>query len=445
MAQPNVLIIGGGIIGSTTAYYLAKGGATVTVVDKGEIGYGCSYGNAGWIVPAHAMPLPAPGVMWQGLKWMFNPESPLYIKPRLSSALMGWLWRFSRAANSRDFDKGAMALMPLARHTLELYKQFAADHPRENIHLNHRGLLHACRTPEALEHIQHEAELSERLGMKHQTMTGDELRQFEPALHGQLAGGVYLPDEGDSEPLATVKGFARAAGELGAVLRPNTEVYEFERQGGRITGVRTTAGVLTADQYVLASGSWSAQWARTLGLAIPIQAGKGYAIIVDPIDPMPRGPISLTETKVAITPREGSLRLSGTMEIAGLNESITGRRVEAIMRGARAFLNVPERPVVREIWRGLRPCTPDGLPMIGRPGKWENLTIAAGHAMLGLTLGSGTGRLVADLIGGKEPLVDPAPFSPDRFGHRRSASHAPQEPVKTGHSEETASRLVQTE
>jgi D-amino-acid dehydrogenase len=226
---------------------------------------------------------------------------------------------------------------------------------------------------------------------------------------------VYLPNEADAEPLATVLAMAEAAKAHGAVFMANTEVYEIQRSGAAVTGLRTTAGVLSAEEYVLATGSWSPQWAEVLRLNIPIQAGKGYALILDPIDPAPKVPMSLVETKVAVTPRDGSVRLAGTMELAGLNESITPRRVRAILAGARRYLNVPQEPRVIEVWRGLRPCTPDGLPMIGRARRWENLTIAAGHAMLGFTLGAGTGRLVCDLLNRDEPLVDPEPFDPERF------------------------------
>jgi D-amino-acid dehydrogenase len=415
MAQPSVLIIGGGIIGVASAYYLAKSGRSVTVIDKGKIGHGCSYGNAGWLVPAHAVPLPSPGAVRQGLKWMLNPDSPLYIKPRANAALVRWLWRFARSANLRHLEYGANVLMPFGGRSLELYEQFVAEHPQKNIGFHQRGLLAVCQSEAGLHHAQREAELAGRQGMAWQTLAPGELRRFEPAITGPVVGGVYLPTEADAEPLATVLAMAEAAKAHGAIFMPNTEVYEIQRSGAAVTGLRTTAGVLSAQQYVLATGSWSPQWAQTLGLNIPIQAGKGYALILDPIDPAPKVPMSLVETKVAVTPRDGSLRLAGTMELAGLNESITPRRVRAILAGARRYLNLPQDPRVIEVWRGLRPCTPDGLPMIGRAGRWENLTIAAGHAMLGFTLGAGTGRLVCDLLNGDEPLVDPKPFDPDRF------------------------------
>ncbi len=415
MVQPSILIIGGGIIGVASAYYLAKSGRSVTVIDKGKIGHACSYGNAGWLVPAHAVPLPSPGAVRQGLKWMLNPDSPLYIKPRANAALVRWLWRFARSANLRHLEYGANILMPFGRHSLELYQQFVADHPEAKIGFHQRGLLAVCQSEAGLHHAQREAELAGRLGMGHRVMTGEELRQFEPAVTGDIVGGVYLPDEADAEPLATVLAMAEAAKGHGAVFLPNTEVYEIERSGRGVARLRTTAGPLSADEYVLATGSWSPQWGPTLGVNIPIQAGKGYALIVDPIDPAPHVPMSLVETKVAVTPRDGSLRLAGTMELAGLNESITPRRVRAILAGARRYLNVPQEPRVTEIWRGLRPCTPDGLPIIGRLRNWDNLTLAAGHAMLGFTLGAATGRLVSDLLNDSSPLVDPKPFDPDRF------------------------------
>jgi D-amino-acid dehydrogenase len=415
MNQPDVLIIGGGVMGVASAYYLAKDGVSVTVIDKGRIGHACSYGNAGWLTPSHAVPLPSPGAVRKGLKWMFDKDSPLYIKPRLSGALYAWLWRFARSATQRHLEYGANILMPFGRESLNLYQQFVAEHPQTDIGFHQRGLLMVCRTEDGMHHARREAELAARQDLPHQVMSVDELRAFEPAVNGPIVGGVYLPAEADAEPLATVLAMAEAAKAHGAVFLPHTEVYDLERAGSRITGLRTTAGMMTADRYVLATGSWSPRFAESLGLNIPVQGGKGYAMILDPIDPMPRGPMSLVETKVAVTPRADSLRLAGTMEIAGLDESITVRRLRAILRGAANYINVPDEPKISEVWRGLRPCTPDGLPMIGRIGRWDNGWIATGHAMLGFTLGAATGRLMADLLQERRPLVDPRPFDPERF------------------------------
>jgi D-amino-acid dehydrogenase len=415
--KPDVLIIGAGVIGSACAYYLTKRGARVTLIDKGAVGHECSYGNAGWIVPCHAMPLPQPGAMRMALKRMLRPDSPLYIKPRLDWDMTCWLMRFLRSANQRHLTYAAPVLIELGKHSLRLFEEFVASENVADVCFEKKGLLYVCATRSGLEHSLHESQIACACGINGREMTEAELRAFQPCVTGPIVGGVYFQSEAHIEPLRAVQAMARLAEAGGAVILPQSEVFDIETDGRRIiTGVRTTRGTLTADQYVLAMGSWTPVLAKRLSLNVPIQAGKGYALIVEPpFDPPPTAPMLLVEKKVAVTPRNGSVRLAGTMELGGLDESITPLRVDAIARGAREFLNLPHDLKVTETWRGLRPCTPDGLPIISRAPKWDNLTIAAGHAMLGLTLATGTGRLVADMLTGEPSVVDPTPFRASRF------------------------------
>ena len=258
-------------------------------------------------------------------------------------------------------------------------------------------------------------ELVKQFGVKGQALSADELRRLEPALTGELAGGVYFPDEAHVEPLAAVQTLARLAAKAGARILPETEMFEFVTQGRRIEGVRTTRGLLRADQYVLATGSWSTSIAKSLRLRVPILAGKGYAVVVEPFSPAPTHPIILLENKIGVTPRHNSIRLAGTLELVDLDESITPRRVAAMFTGSRRFLNLPAEPQVIEVWRGLRPCTPDGVPIIGRPARFENLLLAAGHQMLGLLAAPGTAKLAGDLLTNSSPQFDPHPFRATRF------------------------------
>lgn len=413
--QSDMLIIGGGVVGAACAYYLSERGVRVTLIDKGRIGYGCSYGNGGLIVPAHALPLPMPGIFWQACKWALQPDSPLYIRFRLSSALMRWLLSFMAHSTKHHLHKGAGPLIALAKYSLELYEQFVAGEAEAELDFAKPGLLLACATSKGLDGVRHEMEILDRHGVRGRMLDEAALRQLEPAVTGPVVGGAYYDNQATIEPLKVVQAMASRAAQSGAQVLTETEVIDFATRGRTIISVRTTRGRFSADRFILAAGSWTPQLVRQLNINVPIQAGKGYALIVEPFSPRPSMPILLVEKKLGVTPRQDSIRLAGMLELAGMDQSITPRRVDAIVKGARQYVNLPEEPKITEIWRGLRPCTPDGLPMIGPVEGWDNLMIAAGHATLGLTLATGTGRLVADLVTGQHSPVDPAPFAPSRF------------------------------
>ena len=412
--ETDVLVVGGGVIGMSCAYELAKAGARVTVIDKGEPGLGCSYGNAGWLTPCFSMPLPMPGMLLKSIKWMTNPESPLYIQPRPSWLLVSWLTRFLFAMNKRAMIRSVTALTEISKFSLDEYAKLS-EATGHDIRFNRQGLLMAAQSRDGFNYAKQEMNLVAEHGVPGRSMTAEELRAFEPALTGKLEGGVFFPNEAHAEPLEVVRALTAGALKYGAKILSGHELIDCQVANGKITAVRTTKGILTADRYVLATGSWSTGVGRALGLNIPILGGKGYAFITKPLSPNPLRPLMLVEKKVAVTPREGSLRLAGTLELVNNDYSISPRRVDAIVKGAREFLNVPKDFQYSEIWRGLRPCSPDGLPIIGAPKKYSNLFIATGHQMLGLQSGIGSGRLTADLLFGKKPIVDPKPFRADRF------------------------------
>lgn len=412
----DILIIGGGVVGSACAYYLSRAGKSVTLIDKGAVGYGCSYGNAGLLTPSHAFPLPMPGAVRQGLGWMLDRDSPLHIKPRANPAMARWLLRFMSCANHKHMHYASAALASLAKHSMSLFDEFAAEHGAASIELHKQGVMYACATQAGFEAMCHEMAVMQQNGWPGRALGAEETRAINPALTGPLVGSVFYEGDAHAEPLKVVQQLAHHAKAAGATILENTELIRFELAGNRITGLHTTRGTLHADQYVLATGSWSPPLARQLNLRVPIEAGKGYGVTVEPLDPPVNVPVLLIERKICVTPRDGSVRLAGTMELAGLDESISSNRVEAILRGARACMTMRDDHKTIEVWRGLRPCTPDGLPMIGpvpRPGP-ANLHLAAGHAMLGLTLCTGTGKLIADMLTGNDTAVDPAPFRTDR-------------------------------
>lgn len=408
-----IVIVGGGVVGVCSAYYLARRGLSVTLVEKGDIAAGSSYGNAGLIVPSHSVPLAAPGVLRQGLRWMLDAESPFYIRPRPSRPLVRWLLRFRRACTADHVRRSIPLIRDLSRASLDLYRELAAL-PGLEFGFRQGGVLAVFRTPAGLEHGCQEAAVLEGAGIAAKVLDAESVKTLEPALRADLAGGVHFPDDAHLTPDRFVRGLARVAEGLGARLLTHTEVLGFTRRGGRIATVETTRGDLAADQVVLAAGSWSGHVAAGLGLDLPIEAAKGYSVTCELPPSGPRIPLLLGESRVAVTPMGDAVRFAGTLELAGLDFTINRRRVAAIRRAVPLYLS--EQPyVLREIWRGLRPCSPDGLPYLGRSVRHENLIVATGHAMIGVSLGPVTGALVAQLAVGEVPMLDLGPLRPERF------------------------------
>jgi D-amino-acid dehydrogenase len=408
-----IVVVGGGVVGVCAAYYLAQRGLPVTLVEKGEIAAGSSYGNAGLVVPSHSVPLAAPGVLWQGLRWMLDPESPFYIRPRPSRDLVQWLLRFRRACSADHVRRSIPIIRELSRASLDLYRELAAL-PGLEFGFREDGVLAVFRTGEGLAHGRHEAAVLEGAGIAAKVVDAEGVRALEPALRHEMVGGVYFPDDAHVTPNRFVRGLASVAATLGARVLTGTEVLGFAARGRHIAVVETTRGDLAVDEVVLAAGAWSSELAQGLTLALPLQAAKGYSITCDRPEAGPRIPLLLGEARVAVTPMGDALRFAGTLEMAGLDLAINRRRVEAIRRAVPRYL-AEERYAVREIWRGLRPCSPDGLPYVGRPGRYDNLIVATGHAMIGISLGPVTGALVAQVAAGEAPMLDLAPLSPDRF------------------------------
>ncbi len=408
-----VLIIGGGIIGLSTAVQLAEKGVQVTLIEKNKIGFGCSYGNAGWMTPCFAMPLPMPGLLLKSMKWMIDPEGPLYIKPVPSVLLMKWLTKFLTSMTQAQAETAIEALVKISQVSLEGYRALSLEYPE--IGFEKKGLLMVGQSAAGVKAAVDEMNLVDRHGIPGKQMSVEEIKAFEPSLTGHLEGGVYFPEEAHGEPLKVVQALAKKAQKLGVDLREGVEFIHPNFKGSQIESIMTSQGILRAEKYVLATGSWSEELAKALRLSIPILGGKGYSMIVPPLSIQPKHSMMLVEKKIAITPREGSLRIAGTLELVRQDFSITQRRVNAIIKGAREFLPVPQDLHVQELWRGLRPCTPDGVPLIGFSKTVPNLMLACGHQMLGLQAGFGTGTLVTDLIVNGKSDLDRKVYNPDRF------------------------------
>lgn len=413
--KPDVLVIGGGIIGVAAAYYLAREGTRVTLVERDTIAAGSSYGNAGLVSPSDSPPLPSPSALKKGVRWLFDPTSPLYIKPRPDPELLKWLWRFRGACNEAAFRRGMGPLYKLSAKSVALYRALVEEESIE-APFEQRGLLIVYRTPEGMEEGQQWAEAVRALGVKSEIWSAEQVRQRVPCARPEVIGGIYYREDAHMEPAGFVRQLAERARARGAIIQEHTEVLELETSRNAITRVVTTRGTFTPDQVVLAAGAWTPVLARKVGLRLPIQGAKGYSITVQRPDGYPEIPLILDEAKVAVTPMGSWLRFAGTLELAGLDLSVNPVRVAAIQQAVSQYLEIsPEEEPLVELWRGLRPCTPDGLPIIGRPSRISNLVVAAGHCMLGISQGPATGKLVADLILGREPEIDPTPFRVDRY------------------------------
>lgn len=411
-SQCDVAIIGGGVIGVCSAYYLAQKGVKVLLIEKGEVASGCSSGNGGLIVPSHAVPLASPGALGNGLRWLLDAEGPFYVKPRLDLDLVNWLIRFALASRNGPMMRAIPAMRDLLWASRGLYEELSQI---ASFGFESNGSLQVFSTESGLKGGVEEARLLEKFDIPIQVMNTSEVCNLESALFPGLVGGVYYPHDAHIDPFRFVTGLAERAEELGAEILTGTEVLEFETKDGKVISTKTTHGEFQPQKVVLSAGSWSPEIARELKLHIPIQAAKGYSLTFEKPAVSPKISLLFGEAHVVVNPLEDSLRVAGTLELAGMDLSINMRRVNAIQKAAEGYLPGLDRARVIEIWRGLRPCTPDGLPILGRSDSFSNLFIAAGHAMLGMSLGPITGKLVSQLVNEEKTDVDLAPFSLNRF------------------------------
>ncbi|MEW6754259.1 MAG: FAD-dependent oxidoreductase [Candidatus Latescibacterota bacterium] len=414
----DVLVIGAGVVGVSAAWFLQQEGASVTLVDQGPVGAGSSYGNAGLVVPSHSVPLAHPGAVSLGLRWLLDADSPFYVRPRLSRDLIHWLWRFRRAATAEHVRRATPLLCELHLASRRLFAALAQG--GLNFGFAQRGGMLLYRGEAGRQAVCHEAETMAAHGVCMEHLSADQARQRHPGVELDVAGALYCAEDAHLDPARFVQTLAHRAAEGGARIRTGTEVLGFDTAGDTITTVHTTRGRLCPREVVLAAGSWSQGLARRLGLELPIQPAKGYSVTVRAPEHPPAFPVILTEARVAVTPLGEALRFAGTLELAGMDMTVNQRRVAAILRAVPEYLPSirPHECELVEIWRGLRPCTPDGLPYLGRTGRWRNLTVAAGHAMIGVSLGPITGLLTSQICAGRTPQIDVAALDPERY-HRR--------------------------
>jgi len=415
VSAQHVIVVGGGVVGAACAHYLAADGHRVTIIDRDTFGGGSSHANCGYIALGHVLPLTEPGAVLKTLKAMGRRNSPFYVKPRLDPALWTWLLRFAARCNERDMMATAKVRAALLHATGELYDQLmqtlgdACEFERVgNLFVYHdRKAWEAYRPTDRI--------LREHFDEPAQPLPGDEVTAFEPSLREGLGGGWYYESDSQLRPSKLMAAWRAQLEQAGAMIHENCEVESIIRRDDKAVGVRTALGAIEGDAVVVAAGAESPSFAKQLECRIPIQPGKGYSITMPRPKVCPRVSMIFQQHKVAVSPFESGYRLGSTMEFAGYDTSINEERLGALKRGASLYLKEPYCEPEQERWYGWRPMTYDDLPIIDRSPAMDNVFIAAGHGMLGLTLGPVTGKLIAELVGGRDPHIDIAPLSVRRF------------------------------
>ncbi len=414
--KENVIIIGGGITGLCTAYYLLKKGYHSTVIDRGNITDGCSFGNMGYLSPSHFVPLASPGIISEGLRYMLNSRSPFYIKPRLDLRFLQWGLQFYKNSTQQIVDKNTPHLNDLLQLSRQLMNEIR-DNIGDVFDMQEIGCMMMCRSQKTFEHELLLADKAEKLGLKVERLDGAQVQALEPDVELKVSGAVLFKDDAHIDPGKFMIALKKYLEEKGVTFRLNTTVTGFKKNGAQITSVATGQGLINSDNVVLSSGSWLPEIARMLDIVLLLQAGKGYSYTYDHVEKNIRYPAILVDGRCAITPWKNKLRIGGTMEFSGINNKVLINRMKGIYDSVKSFypgLKI-DFPPKEKIWTGLRPVTPDGLPYIGKPEKYNNVIIAGGHAMLGISQGSGTGKIVSDLIDKKDIEIDIAAFRPGRF------------------------------
>ena len=414
MNKGKVVILGGGVIGLCSAYYCKNHGFEVTILDKGEFSSGTSFGNAGMIVPSHFVPLAQPGIIAKGIKWMFDSESPFYVRPRFSRSLLDWGWKFYQYSSKNHVLGSAPLLKELNLESKRLYVSLCDQ--LEDIKIDEKGLIMYCKTRRALDEQAQLADQAVKLGLKAIVMDKQQLNDIDPNLTLDVEGGVYFPDDAFFSPNLFLEKLKLKLIEEGVEMVSQVDNIKFE-VGKNLKLIDTNQGTFSGDQFVISAGVWTKELAKLLGLKILMQSGKGYSFTLENPVEIPNICSILTEAKVAVTPMIEGLRFAGTMEIGPLNFDISQRRVQGIKKSIASYFPSFHLSDFNEaeIWTGLRPCSPDGLPYIGRVKKLSNVLLATGHGLMGMSLGPITGKLIAEIASDQYPRIEISSLAVERF------------------------------
>ncbi|SMD16986.1 NAD(P)/FAD-dependent oxidoreductase [Pedobacter nyackensis] len=411
----DIIIIGGGIIGLSSAYYLSKQGHKITVIDKGDITDNCSFGNAGMIVPSHFVPLAAPGMVRQGIRWMFDSKSPFYVKPSLAGGLPAWGIKFLQKSTQKHVSASARPLRDLSLLSKQLFEDLANE-PGFDFELTKNGILAFYKTEKAAEEEAHLVKNATALGLDMAVLNAAECKALQPKLELDVLGAVHYRCDAHLYPGKLMQTLLSFLEKSGVNIVRNHEVTKIDIAGQKIITLFTAEKEWKADQFVLATGSWSPTVAKMLNINISLMPGKGYSFMETEPEQRMSIPALLCEARVAITPMQGQIRYAGTMEIAKINNNINMNKVQGIIEAIPKYFPdlKPKLPKLDEVWYGFRPSSPDGLPYIGRCPKFSNLIIATGHGMMGLSLGPATGLLVSQIVSNQKTAIDTTAFLPVR-------------------------------
>lgn len=413
-AEADVAVVGGGVVGLCTAYELSLHGREVVVIDKGPIARGSAAGNAGFLAPSHVIPMAAPGVLAGVIKGMLRRTGPVVARPSLDPAYLRWIVRFMGFCNRRAAHAGSKTLAALGFLSAELVSRWITD---AGIDCGYRpdGLLHVYGTPGSLEAGKHEAEEMQRYGVGIEMFGAKEIRDLEPSLTEEVLGGFLCTDDAGLDPSRFLDSLAGLLETRTVTMVPETELLAIRGGSGSVQHLVTSAGDLPVRHVVVATGAWSPGVATLLGESVPIQPGKGHSMTVARPDAGPQRNILIGDRWVAVNPMGDRLRMSGWLELGRLDTRPSLRRLAHVEAGVRSRIRLDRELKVLERWAGLRPITPDGIPIIGPSTRWDNVVYAVGHGKLGLSLGPVTGRLVAQLLCGLPTDLAVEPFSPARF------------------------------
>ncbi len=413
-SKNEILIIGGGIIGLACANYLADEGADVRIIEKDEIGAGASHGNCGLLHFSGVIPLCAPGVIKHEILRMILRTSPLHIKPRADFSFLIWLLKFANKCNLEHMASASNAKDDILKYSIDLFNELLLSKELD-CDFEKKGILLVFKDKKSFKKYEKTNAFLKEFNFDANPVTGNQLKKLEPALREDVAGAWHNMNDWHLKPEKLLSSWKEALVKKGVVIDENCRMEAFEIVNKQIIAVQTSKGKFKADTFVIATGAWTPQLISQLKLDLPVQPGKGYSITMERPKNCPTIPCLLYERNMVATPWKSGYRLGGTMEFSGFTQDLNDQRLEKIMSGAKEYLKTPFGTPVVEKWAGLRPMTFDDLPIIDRSPLQNNLVIATGHGMLGLTMATGTGKAVCDLIYGNKPEIDLKPYSLDRF------------------------------
>ncbi|MEM9530528.1 MAG: FAD-dependent oxidoreductase [Pseudomonadota bacterium] len=417
--RTDAVIMGAGAAGLACAYFLNRAGMSVQILERHKVGQGASYGNLGLITPTHSHPLPGPGQPLMAFRSMFDENAPFHLRPRFDTAMARWMWQFLRNCNRKTQDEVAQARQALMKSSRTLTEKLVKGE-KLDCQFNDAGLMGLAISQRGLDELAGLGEALAAMDIETATVDGDQLREAEPSLRKRVMGGLWFPQDASLRPDRFASELQWACHKRGVQLQEDCEIKALTSEGGRIVSAYTDRGNFEGKHFIVSAGVWSPQLLKGLKLDLPIQAGMGYSMTTRKPDPCPSFPLILHEANMAVTPFDDGYRLGGTMEFAGADAAPNPKRFMALIAGARRYLTEPLGAGEPTKWHGYRPMTPDDLPIIGPTESHPNLFLATGHNMYGMTLAAGTGRLLAELVTGRKPHLDPTPYLPSRFRGMRA-------------------------